>query len=961
MRNGLIFLGILALVALAAWFDFSSIQPIQEGLDLKGGARITLEVDRDQIKAKHLNVAINSDTMEQVRQIMENRVNGFGLSGATVQVKGEDQILVLLPGVTDPEEATQRLEKVAQLEFRWLKDVQSEKNPMARYRMNTIPGASGTEEQYTFFDTATNKPVTEQFVLDKAELIMTGKDLMPESKQAMDPGHGPVVEFVLRPDGTRTFANFTSNHKGDILAIVLDGHIISAPRINEPITEGKGEIYGNFKITEARDLAQLLNSGSLPVPMRMVEMQQVGATLGQEAIHRSIYAGVGGLALVLIFMLAYYLLPGVLANIALLFYATITFAIFKAANVVMDLPGITGFILSVGMAVDANILIFERLREELRAGKTLHAAIDAGFNRAFTSIFDSNMTTWIVCAVLYTLGAPMIKGFALTLAIGVAVSMFTAITVTRTMLHLVVNFPWARSEKAFGLGVSWLSNRFGEGRWLDVIGRRAIYFSLDGVMLAAAIVFLAMGGLKPGIDFRGGSEVQAVFRQPVPRDQIQSTLGDTGLKPKDYTLTNGWANLYHTDVTVTLNGELSTNDQPALRQRLETIRGFDPSAYHETSAADKKSTTATAVYWTANGPLTEATVKQALNDAKLTGTSGLPLAKLPASTVKAVNPEPGGKPQHLQLWIVNAIRITPEQSRAVKAKLHGVGGGFIVPAYSQQTIGPSVAKEVTSKAFLSVIVASLLIILYLAFRFAIGGFLNGLKFGVCAVIALIHDVLTITGLFALLGYMRGWQIDSMFVTAALTIIGFSVHDTIVVYDRIRENLHNRLRGETFEGVANRSITQTFDRSINTSFTVVLVLVSLAVFGGFSIKQFTVALLGGIIVGTYSSIFVASPLVVLLERWLNPAGAGAATTGRTQAGPGRRGPGRGPTGDVSLRPPPTRTPGGAAAPTPEGTRPAPAAGAQPNGKGAPGETPRPAPRPAAPTGPATIKPKRKRRS
>src|SRR5207302_3608869 len=261
-----------------------------------------------------------------------------------------------------------------------------------------------------------------------------------------------------------------------------------------------------------------------------------------------------GLALVLVFMIAYYVLPGVLADIALLFYAAITFAIFKLGGVVLDLPGITGFILSVGMAVDANILIFERLREEMRAGKTLHAAIDAGFNRAFTSIFDSNMTTWIVCAVLFNFGAPIIKGFALTLAIGVAVSMFTSITVTRTMLHLVVNFPWARSERAFGLGISWLSNRFQEGRVLDVYGKRKYYFGFSIAILAVGVAFLVAGGLRPGIDFTGGSQVQATFTNPVTLDQINDVLRKDNIRGAQ--LTRGSTTLVWTTATVNVNGEL---------------------------------------------------------------------------------------------------------------------------------------------------------------------------------------------------------------------------------------------------------------------------------------------------------------------------------------------------------------------------------------------------------------------
>jgi preprotein translocase SecF subunit len=595
------------------------------------------------------------------------------------------------------------------------------------------------------------------------------------------------------------------------------------------------------------------------------------------------------------------------------------------------------------------------LKEELRAGKTLHAAIDAGFNRAFTSIFDSNVTTWITCAVLYYLGAPIIKGFALTLALGVAVSMFTAIVVTRTMLHMVVNFPWARNEKLFGLGISWLSNRFGEGRWLNVLGARRIYLGISVAMLVASIGFLATGGLKPGIDFTGGSVIQVVYRQPVPREQIETILKANGLKEEDYLLNSGNTSLADTTVTVVVKGDLPAVAKPDVRKRLELVRpgAFDETQYRETADAAKKTLTATAVYYTTpQQPVTREQVQSTLANANLKPADDLPpLAKLPSVEITAAQSKTGTLP----LWVVTSHQIGDAPARALDKALMELGGGYIKPASSRQTIGPSIAKEVTLNAFSSMAVASLLIILYLAFRFSIGGFVNGLKFGVCAVVALIHDVLFVVGVFALMGYLRGWQVDSLFVTAALTIVGFSVHDTIVVYDRIRENLRNRLRGETFEDVANRSITQTFDRSINTSLTVVLVLVALVVFGGSSIHGFSIALLIGIAVGTYSSIFVASPLVVLLERWTSRAVPATAAAGRGGTATGRSG-GR---TDVALRPRPDASPRRATAP-----RETVASNGETNGQAADGDgsvgTARPA-RPTATSGGSTIKPKRKRRS
>jgi preprotein translocase SecF subunit len=555
------------------------------------------------------------------------------------------------------------------------------------------------------------------------------------------------------------------------------------------------------------------------------------------------------------------------------------------------------------MAVDANILIFERLKEELRAGKTLHAAIDAGFNRAFGAIFDSNVTTWITCALLYHFGAPIIKGFALTLAIGVAVSMFTAITVTRTLLHLVVTFPWARDERLFGLGVSWLPQRFREGQPLNVMGRRRVFFALSGAALAGFLVLFGMGGLKPGIDFTGGSEVQAVFRQPVPRAELERLLAKRGLSARDYTLAAGSMNLVTTTATVRTQGELAASAAPDLRERLAQVRGFDESRYRAAAAPKTKSTTATAVYVTPERPVDRAQLQSVLNDPNLkVGDEQRLLAKLPRTEITtSVRHE-----KDLPVWVITSARIGSDTGRALDAELRSIGGGYIAPAYSRQTIGPSIAREVTVNAFWSMALASVLIVLYLAFRFAIGGFLNGLKFGVAAVVALVHDVLFMAGAFALLGWLAGWQLDSLFIAAALAIIGYSVNDTIVIYDRTRENLRSRRPGETLADLTNRSITESFDRSINTSLTVVLVLLAILLFGGDSVRHFTVALLVGTLVGVYSTFVIASPLVVVLERWTQRGTAPPAARGGGAAG-----------GD---HPRAARQPAPAADPTGEGTPP-----------------------------------------
>ena len=878
MKQGLSILAILALAAAGLWCSLDNERfPVRLGLDLKGGVRLTLEPDPTKEGGQNVDVA----TMRLVRDVIDKRVNAFGLAGTDVRLKGDRQVLVLLPGARNPDEAQRILTTVAQLEFRHLADVQSQRDPGARYKMDVRSGdpKKGETDTYTFTDTENaDKPVDEKVVIENSQLIVKGNSLKATSRAQLDPNTGnPLVTFEFQPDGARVFGDFTTDHVQEILAIVLDNKIISAPSINEPITNGQGQISGGFKnMVEARVLANLLNSGALPIPLRPAETQTVGATLGQESVDRSIKAAVVGLILVLVFMVAYYWLPGVIACLALCFYAVLTFAVYKGAGVfdpiVLDLPGITGFILSIGMAVDANILIFERLKEELKSGKSLHVAVDTGFRRAFSAILDSNVTTWIVCAILIWLGAPIIKGFAITLAIGVAVSMFTAITVTRSILHLVMEVPAFRSERAFGLGTSWLGTfvpAVRSGAILAVYAQRKVYFGLSILLCVLSLVFIGMTpfgkGLRAGIDFTGGTVIEAAFYEPgITREQVEEAATKAGIE--DATISVATSDQTWTKATIELQ-KVDAASEGAVRDRLyNAANGFD--AGKMTVSREGETFKAVAPY---TGPVEESAIRSALAAPAGEGEIKLDLTGLKITAEKVDRTAS----QAVSIALIQSQSIHPDGVARLKEELQKVGGGVVETLYQANSIGPSIASEVTMTAYLSVIAASFFIVAYLAFRFAIGGLVNGLKFGGCAVVALLHDVGITIGLFALMGPLAGWHVDSLFVTAALTVIGFSVHDTIVVYDRIRENLIHKKKTETFADVSDRSITQTFDRSLNTSFTVILVVAAIVFFGGDSVRLFNIALLFGISIGTYSSIFVASPMVVLLEQRLMAAESAAA--------------------------------------------------------------------------------------
>jgi len=450
---------------------------IYQGLDLQGGMQVLLEPDlpADQ--------PVDAEAMEAARKIVENRVNGLGVVEPVVQAVGGRRILVELPGIKDPEAAVATLKQTGLME--WVDTGSEYLEPGTRIKTDFGTSAesgaeiTGTERTpatpemapltgtvtasvtstVTIPLTATETaPITGTEATSPTEkvyhTVLTGRDLKT-ARVEFDRNGLPVIAFELNPEGARIFAEHTAKNVNRYLAIALDKVIISCPRINSAIPDGKGEITGQFTVDQAKAMVLQLRYGALPVPLKVVDSRAVGPSLGQDSVQKSIRAGIIGLVIVLLFMLIYYRLFGFLADLALIIYALVTLSLFKLIPVTLTLPGIAGFLVSVGMAVDANILIFERIREELRQGRTLERAIDAGFRRAWTSILDSNISTWITCGILYlfgsSFGATVVKGFAITLALGVLVSMFTAITVTRTFVRT-----------AFAIG----GEKLGERRWL---------------------------------------------------------------------------------------------------------------------------------------------------------------------------------------------------------------------------------------------------------------------------------------------------------------------------------------------------------------------------------------------------------------------------------------------------------------------------------------------------------------
>lgn len=854
---------ILVLAVIAGWYVWK--EPTRQGLDVKGGIRMTLrakleelnEAERRQWNQNRLNI-----TAETVRK----RIDILGVLDPGVFTKGEDQIVVELPGFTNREEAQALLKATARLEFRYLKDVVSEKNPNRRYEIEvTTDNTAG--EQVVWFRDKNNpnaeviKDGTPQYlaIIESSPLIISGEDLERAEVQQSNMIQ-PVVHLVLKPDGQTKFARATSMYVKDLIAIVLDNKVISAPRVNEgnlrdPIIEG------NFTLKEAARFSDLLNAGALPVSLEVESVNEVEPTLGAQAWERILFAGMIGTGAVALFMMIYYLLPGILAVIALSLYVTFSIAIFKWMNVTFSLPAIAGFVLSIGMAVDANILIFERIKEELRLGKTLLASVDAGFKRAFTAIFDSNMCTIVTSGILYYYGTGPVQGFATTLALGVAISFFTAITCTRTLLYTLVGLGVHPSPNAFGLRRQW-GTSIGEDMTrsekpgFDFVGRRKIYYAISATLIGIGLVsWLALGGIKPGIDFAGGSElvIQSNTRIQKSANEInqmlQTKFQRNGIQFAD---NNKQVILHVADASEDQKVELINTLKP-----LGTLMYFVGNKLHVQSPDSIEK----------DIPRIKELLQQQGIQAEIQSTGGgteLEAALTRTSATPAEKPATGetetpGQPE--------TDLLAQDKNIAVDALKALQPMGYLQEV-TFSSISARVQQEIIQNAIKAVIFGILFVMLYITIRFAIEGGWSGLKFGAAAIVATTHDVLVVVGAAAIFGQLLGWEVNSLFLTALLTLIGFSVHDTIVVFDRVRENLRYRAKTEPFESVVNRSILQTFARSINTSLTTLMTVVFLLIFGAVThdLRHFYVAMIIGILTGTYSSIFNASQIIVDWEKW-----------------------------------------------------------------------------------------------
>ena len=677
-------------------------------------------------------VATDDRTVRQALEIVRRRIDETGTREPSIQRQGANRILIQVPGVGSAQEVKDIIGTTAQLGFHPV--VGSTGDPDARAGTgNMVIPSLDVEGQY--------------YIVERSPVV-TGEELV-DSQPTFNENNQPAVTFRFNPSGARKFGDYTRDNIGSPFAIVLDNEVVSAPTIQSHISGGSGIITGQFTLEESTNLAVLLRAGALPAELNFLQEQTVGPDLGQDSINAGTIACIVAFALVLIYMVLSYGLLGVFANVALLVNVALIFAMLSLIGGTLTLPGIAGIVLTIGMAVDANVLIFERIREESRTAKGPARAIELGYEKALSAIIDANITTLITAGILFAMGAGPVRGFAITLGLGIITSVFTAIFVTR--LLVVIWFERKRPKKI--LAGKYLRLVKSETAF-DFFKRGKIWLGLSGIMVVVAFISFLAQGLNYGIDFKGGTTLRTDSTQVI----------DVGA--------------YRDAVLVLDIGEVTVTEV------------FDPTFGPDQNVA----------------------------------------------TV-AISAQDGEE------------SVTNDTISAVQDALRTIDPDMTFPAV--ESVGPTVSGELIQSAILAVVLAIGAVLIYIWMRFE-------WQFALGAVVALIHDVVLTIGIFSELNI----RFDLAIIAALLTIVGYSLNDTVVVFDRVRENLR-KYKAKDLKEVLNLSINETLSRTFMTSFTTLLALISLYVLGGDVIRGFVFAMIWGVIVGTYSSIFVASTTLLVL--------------------------------------------------------------------------------------------------
>ncbi len=700
---------------------------IKLGLDLEGGVSITYQVKGDTPSKEDM-----SDTIYK----LQKRVEQYSTE-ATVYQEGDNRISIEIPGVTDANEILSELGQPGSLYF--IKEKDSDGNP--NYGLDT----SG---HYVLA-----KSMDE--LKEEGSVVLTGTDIKSaKSGSYQDSTTGAnenVVQLSMTKEGTEKFAEATKAAKEakETIAIYYDGELISVPSVNAEITDGQAIIEGNMSYEEAEQLASTIRIGGLSVELEEIRSNVVGAQLGEEAISTSLMAGAVGLVIVFVFMCVVYLLPGLASSLALVIYTGLILVLLNAFDITLTLPGIAGIILGIGMAVDANVIIFARVKEELTAGKSVKSALNAGFHKAMSAILDGNITTLIAAAVLWLKGSGTVKGFAQTLALGIVVSMFTALVITRMIVYAFYAVG-IRNTKLYG----WIKE---ERAPIDFLGKRKIFFAVSVAVILVGFVFMGVnagtgkGALNYSLEFKGGTSTNVTFDKAYTLKEIDETM---------------------------IPDLEKVTDDPNIQ--VQTVANSNQVIF---------------------------------------------------------------KTQTLDL-----------EKREAFAKYMADEFGVEEKDITTENISSTVSSEMRVDAIIAVAIATVFMLLYIWLRF------KDIRFATSAVVALIHDVLVVLAFYVIARISVG----NTFIACMLTIVGYSINATIVIFDRIREEMKTKKRGEELEVLVNRCITRTLTRSIYTSLTTFVMVAVLFIMGVSSIKEFALPLMVGIICGAYSSVCITGALWYVMK-------------------------------------------------------------------------------------------------
>jgi SecD/SecF fusion protein len=830
-RRRSLFVLLLVFGLIAASLAVVATKATRLGLDLQGGVQLVYEG-----KPTPQQPQVTQQALDRSLQIMRDRVDAFGVAEPELQLLGDRQIEVNLPGVEDADRAAAQVGSTAQLFFYdWeanILDEDCKTNPDQVYGgQNAITGlynavkraakcppqrdsnnVAAAQPQFYAFDKVSKKELSNGQTFEskqaaladlppdqksRAEILevptgilvvrdqkpdtapggkepappdrwwviqdnpaLSGTDIKnPEQNFDQRTGGEPIVTFDFTGKGRRAFQDITRRiaqrgvdnalpgtdpqQASQHFAIVLDNELVSAPFINfqenpDGIDGSTGaQISGGFTITSAQDLAKILQIGALPIKLELISRSQVSASLGNQALNQGLIAGVAGFVIVALFLIAFYRMLGLIATLALAIYALYFYALIKLIPITLTLPGIAGLILTLGVAADANIVVFERVKEEIRAGRGVGQAIVSGYRKGLTAIIDANVVTFLVAFILFILATAGVKGFAFTLGLGVIVSLLTAVVATQAILYSMRGTRLIRSRAALGAGEQRFKFRF------NYMGASKWFFSMSGCILLVGALAIAGKGVNFGIDFEGGTRLTVPLSKPASVDQVRHAIASEGLGDAEIQAIKN-PDLGRNVVQITTD-KLGPNDVPKVEQKLRSTFG---------------------------------------------------LADQP----------------------------------------------------NEETIGPSFGQSVANSAIIAIVASLIVISTYIALRFE-------WKFAVPVLIALMHDVLIVSGVYSLVGR----EVTTSTVAALLTILGYSLYDTIIVFDRVRENIP-RMPSAAFSQIVNRSLSEVLTRSLATSFCTLLPVLSLMLFGGETLRDFAFALLVGIASGTYSSVFIATPVL-----------------------------------------------------------------------------------------------------